>query len=133
MPVLIAEPVAWEIEFRCFILQRELMAFSIYSRDGELAQSEDDSWSASQAENDEALTFANTLLNDETLDLPPAFVLDIGKIVGRGWAVVEANPAWASGIYGCDPARVLPVLQRTCVKQEELTPDDRRWIEQRLV
>lgn len=30
---------------------------------------------------------------------------------GRGWAVVEQNAAWGSGIYGCDPEEVLEVLR----------------------
>jgi hypothetical protein len=38
-------------------------------------------------------------------------VVDVGRVAGRGWAVVEANPAWGSGLYGCDAARVLPVLR----------------------
>lgn len=38
-------------------------------------------------------------------------VLDIGTISGRGWAVVEANAAWGSGIYGCDPMEVLGVIR----------------------
>ncbi|HNB74240.1 MAG TPA: hypothetical protein PLS70_24185 [Acidobacteriota bacterium] len=37
-------------------------------------------------------------------------VIDVGVISGKGWAVVEANAAFGSGIYGCDPAQVLPVL-----------------------
>lgn len=133
MPVLIAEPVSWEVEFRFFILQGKVATFSPYLRNGELLQAEDGSWSASDDECSQALAFANRLLSDGTVDLPPAFVMDGGKIAGREWAVVEANPAWASGIYGCDPAQVLEVLKRTCIKREDLTPDDRRWINERLV
>lgn len=33
----------------------------------------------------------------------------------RGWAIVEQNAAWGSGIYGRDPARVLDVLQHAAV------------------
>jgi hypothetical protein len=42
-------------------------------------------------------------------------VVDVGRMTGRGWGVVEANPAWASGLCGCDPAGVLPVLRRATV------------------
>ena len=35
-PVLISEVVAWEKEFRCYILDRQLRTFSIYLRDGAL-------------------------------------------------------------------------------------------------
>jgi len=35
----------------------------------------------------------------------------VGHIKDRGWAVVEANAAWGSGLYGCDPVKVLEVLR----------------------
>jgi hypothetical protein len=35
-PVLVAEVVGWEKEFRCFVLDREPCALSIYLRNGEL-------------------------------------------------------------------------------------------------
>src|SRR6185369_11596907 len=128
LPVLVAEPVIWEIEFRCFIAERQLAALSIYSHDGHLARDEDENWPVETASQDEASRFVTQLMEDKTVDLPPAFVLDVGKIKGRGWAVVEANPAWASGIYGCPPADILPVLKRACVQQKHLTPHDARWI-----
>src|SRR5262245_38856761 len=44
------------------------------------------------------------LLAERTVALPPAFVVDVGLIEGRGWAVVEFNPAWCSGLLGaCNP------------------------------
>jgi hypothetical protein len=37
-PVLIAEPVRWRVEYRCFVLERTLATMSPYVRDGDLAQ-----------------------------------------------------------------------------------------------
>ncbi len=37
-PVLSAEPVHWEIEFRCFVLDRRVVACAPYLRDGEPIQ-----------------------------------------------------------------------------------------------
>jgi hypothetical protein len=54
----------------------------------------------------------SALLGDPAVEIPRAIALDVGRIAGRGWAVVELNEAWASGRYGCDPTLVLPVLQR---------------------
>ena len=42
-------------------------------------------------------------------------VVDVGVIRNHGWAVIECNAAFSSGIYGCDPVAVLPVLRRACV------------------
>lgn len=128
MHVLIAEPVRWQIEFRCFVLDRQITTLSPYFRDGQLVQTDEDLWPATEDETVEALAFGNAVLGDVNVEAPPAFVLDVGVVTGKGWAVVEANPAWASGIYGCDPERVLPVLHRACVQQQNLVDEDRRWI-----
>jgi hypothetical protein len=128
-PVLIAEPVRWEVEFRCFILEREVVTLSPYLRQGELAQSPDGNWDDTRTEL--ARTFAQQVLSDEAVALPPAVVMDVGIIEGRGWAVVEANAAWGSGIYGCDPAAVLRVVRRACLPQDQVPANDRRWVVER--
>ncbi|MDQ2731452.1 MAG: ATP-grasp domain-containing protein [Armatimonadota bacterium] len=129
LPVLVAEPVTWEVEYRCFVLKREVVTLSPYWRHGRLVEDEgDDPWRSATSERTSLLEWARTLLDDPAVALPPAVVIDIGFIEGRGWAVVEANPAWASGLYGCDPARVLPVVQRACVPLSGLTEEERRWV-----
>ena len=131
LPVLIAEPVTWGAEFRCFVLEGRVVTSSIYSRDGELAQTEDGAWPAEPEETNAALKFAATVLADVSTPLPPAVVLDVGVIEGRGWAVVEANPAWGSGIYGCAPAAVLNVCRRACERTSDLSAQDARWLPDR--
>lgn len=114
--VLVSEPVEWDVEFRFFIADRKILTYSPYSRAGNLIVNEDDEWLASADEIENAIHFVEQLLQDMTIAIPPALVLDVGKIVNRGWAVVETNPAWASGIYGCDPDKVLEVLAKSCLK-----------------
>jgi len=41
-------------------------------------------------------------------------VIDVGRIKGKGWAIIETNQAWASGLYGCGPMQVLKVLEQSC-------------------
>jgi len=130
-PVLAAEPVEWELEFRCFVLEGTVVAHSPYLRYGELARADDDTWPVSQLETEDALAFAAKLLTDTRVQAPPACVIDVGRIAGRGWAVVEANPAWAAGIYGCDPAQVLRVLRRAAAPRA-LLQEDRRWVIRRI-
>ncbi len=113
-PTLISEPVEWVVEFRCFVADRRVLAHSVYAREGALAQAEDGGWPCSQEERDAALSFAATLLADPRVEMPEAVVLDVGLIRDRGWAAVELNPAWGSGLYGCDPTRALEVIARTC-------------------
>jgi hypothetical protein len=132
-PVLVAEPVWWEIEFRCFVLDRRVIACAPYLRDGEPLQEETGGWPSSAAESEEALTYAAMLLADSRVALPAAIVVDVGIIQGRGWAVVEANGAWGAGIYGCDPARVLPVLARATRPLDTLSPEDAGWIRKQYI
>jgi hypothetical protein len=115
-PVLAAGPVDWQVEFRSFALDGEVLTLSPYWRDGRLDQEEDGSWTATEDEWREAGEFAAAILRDRRAPLPPAVVLDVGLIRHEGWAVVEANAAWGSGIYGCDPDQVLRVVRRACVR-----------------
>ena len=109
-PVLIQEPIRWRVEFRAFVLDGRVEALSVYSRNHQLAQDEDGAWPASAEE--EAQARATCAAVADAAALPEAVVLDVGEVEGRGWGAVELNPAWGSGIYGCDPEGVLRVLRR---------------------
>ncbi|KAB2857675.1 MAG: DUF4343 domain-containing protein [Anaerolineae bacterium] len=128
---LVSEVVEWEVEFRGFIGRRNLVTTAPYLRDGELLKDANGEWITTAPEQDEASEFFERVLADKRVPLPPGIVLDVGKIQGRGWAVIEANPAWGSGIYGNDPAQVLGVLQRACVKNGLLPLEFEQWVIQR--
>ena len=124
LPVLVAEPVEWAVEIRCFVLDRRVVALSSYARSGRSAQSASGDWPFLPAEREQALDFLGTALEDPTVALPAAVVVDIGVIVGRGWAVVEANEAWAAGLYGCEASAILPVLARASVSPNPMAGVD---------
>jgi ATP-grasp domain, R2K clade family 2 len=107
--VLVQEVIGWEKEFRCFCLDKKVLTLSIYWKNGQLMKNEN--WYATPAELEEAKSFAESVINE--VDTPRAVVIDVGVIKDRGWAVVELNAAWGSGIYGCDPAEVLKVIKAT--------------------
>ncbi|NHZ98450.1 DUF4343 domain-containing protein [Massilia sp. CCM 8734] len=114
MPVLVSEVVTWEKEFRCFILDRTLRTWTVYSRAGHLQR--DAGFHSTLEEDAQVQEFIARLLADPAVDLPAATVVDIGTIAGLGWACVEQNAAWGAGIYGCDPGQVLAVLQRASIR-----------------
>ncbi len=126
--VLTSEPVAWAIELRTFVLEGEMVALSPYMREGQLPVEGDEPWFATTEELEEARAFAREVLSDARVRLPPAVVLDIGRIPDRGWAVVEANPVWSSGLAGCEAERILPVLRRACVPADGVPEHDRPWV-----
>ncbi|MCP4215079.1 MAG: ATP-grasp domain-containing protein [bacterium] len=127
-PILVSEPVHWESEFRGFILNGQCVTFSVYARNGKSAEAKDGSWPCSGSELKEAQDFFDSLLNDPRVLLPPATVVDIGVISGKGWAVVEANPCWGSGVYGCEPKRVLETVARACLPKDSLSEEMAPWI-----
>lgn len=109
MLVLLSEPVDWEVEFRCFCLDGKVMTLSPYLRNGALANESD--YFCTEEEHSAVITFTENVLKQSRAFTPRAVVIDVGRIRQRGWAVVEANAAWGSGIYGCDPDIVLDVLR----------------------
>jgi hypothetical protein len=127
--VLVAEPVAWDVEYRCFVLDRQVVTMSMYVVGGEIAQSDDGTWQSDPVQDEEARVFCQGFLDDSAVALPPAVVVDVGRIQGRGWAVIEANPAYGSGVYGCDPLHVLAVVNRACVPRADLMDADRQWVQ----
>jgi len=120
--VLVSEPVIWEKEFRCFIRDRQLMTLSAYSLSGNL------NLQATSQELTEAKAFCQTLLDDLSVGIPPSIVIDVGIIKDIGWAVVEANPTFASGIYDCDPVKVLVCLENACAPRDIITDKQRQWV-----
>lgn len=113
-PVLVSDVVKWETEFRCFCLDGKVKTLSPYLRNGVLARETD--FKMTLDEYNDAKAFAEFVLENEA---PRAVVLDVGQINNEDriwhkpheWAVVEANAAWGSGIYGCNPEDVLEVIQ----------------------
>jgi hypothetical protein len=126
--VLISEPVEMELEFRCFVRDSTVLTLSPYLRDGTRVETEEGRWPATDQEYSDAEAFAVSVLADERVRLPPAVVLDVARVPGGGWVVIEVNPCWGSGVYGCDPEKALDVIRRACVPRARLTDEDRRWL-----
>ncbi|QRN93987.1 ATP-grasp domain-containing protein [Archangium violaceum] len=123
LPVLTAEPVCWLDEYRCFVLEGRVVTASPYAWKGEREES-----SLASFDLEGARTFAAEVLARAGDSFPSAVVLDVGRIEGRGWAVVELNPAWSSGLYACDAAGVLRVLQRASGTSRTVASGDARWL-----
>lgn len=131
-PVLVSEPVQWDVEYRVIVLERQVITFSPYIRGGWLARDQNDQWPYPEEEATEVLSICGKLLDDISIPLPPAFTLDVGRIENQGWAVIEFNPVWCSGLLGCDLSKMLPVFRRVCLHRDELTSADSNWIIDRV-
>ena len=127
-PVLVAEPVEWLAEFRCFVREGRVVATSPYLSFGRPVWRAWGQGGEKAVPSKDALAVCDRLLAGRSPALPPACVVDVGLVEGRGWAVVEFNPAWCSGLLGADPTAVLGVLERASRSVDGLTPEDRRWV-----
>jgi protein-tyrosine phosphatase len=128
LPVLVAEPVDFLAEFRCFVRDGSVVATSPYLSFGRPVWRAWGQGGEKAAPSMEATVVCWRLLDAKSLALPPAFVVDVGLIEGRGWAVVEFNPAWCSGLLGADPGAVLGVLERASRAADHLDTADARWV-----
>ncbi|MEV7345968.1 ATP-grasp domain-containing protein [Streptomyces sp. NPDC093544] len=122
-PVLVSDIVAFAVEYRLFLLDGQVRTASRYFEHGELAVAPLDE----DPRGDEVLAFAARLAE---AGLPSAVVVDVGLVTGedRRWAVVEANAAWASGHYACDPDGALDVVLRAARPATEFHAADRRFL-----
>jgi len=122
-PVLAAEAVEWTSEFRCFVCEGRIEAWSPYLSFGRPV------WKAGGAGSIPPSLFAFCeRLNDRMRSIvPPAYVVDVGVLEDGRWAVVEFNPAWCSSILGANVEGVLRVVQRSASFAGSAPPDDLRW------
>lgn len=132
LPVICSEPVTWLLEVRCFVRDRQLVDLSPYWRAGMLAQAEDGTWPFQSEEEADARAFVESLLAAPDVSMPSAFVLDVGITEEHGWAVVEANPCWGAGLYGCEPQRVLEVLRGSVKHRSQMMAGEWRWTSPRV-
>ncbi|MGD1320177.1 ATP-grasp domain-containing protein [Chryseobacterium sp. 2R14A] len=109
--VFTSEVVEWELEVRCFVFNNEIKTHSSYWRNNAF-----DTNPLSETEQKELFEFFKDFIQKYSSTLPNAIVLDFGIIKGKGWALIEANPAWCSGLYDCDAAKALEVIVESCIK-----------------
>lgn len=109
--VFTSEVVEWELEVRCFVLHNGIKTHSSYWRNNTF-----DTAPLSGTEQRELYVFFNDFIKRYAGTLPAAIVLDFGIIKGKGWALIEANPAWCSGLYACDAEKALEVIVKSCIK-----------------
>jgi hypothetical protein len=121
-PILVSESVEWTVELRYFVLEGRAVAGSSYIAYGRSVWNGKDS-----AMPTAGLPVVEGVCAALRGAVPPAFVLDVGLIEGRGWAVVEFNPVWSAGLLNADSRAVLPALLRATRRRRELTAADRRW------
>jgi hypothetical protein len=113
---LSSRPVNLTVEARFFVSEAQIVAGSFYMRDRRPAIARLDASREAQLLTDFAAD-AVAQLHDT---MPAGTVIDVGLIDDRQPVIVEANAAWASGLYACDPARALESILHASITDAEL-------------
>lgn len=106
---LVSDVVEWSSEIRLFVLDGKPVTGSFYSVSGVPVFTELNA----EVWKDVDYLFFN-LREQVSREELRATVIDVGYIKDRGLAVIEANPAWASGLYACDPYKAFEVIRESC-------------------
>lgn len=123
-PVLVSTVVEFDQEVRLYVLDGEIRTQWFYRLVGEKSEEQTHA---------EARLFGAAVLERFGYQLPSAVVLDVGHIDGQGWAVVEANQAYASGIYGeADVNAVLDVCLRSSGQLANVRDNDKRFLRTKI-
>jgi len=114
-PTLVSEVVEFDLEYRTFVDGKRVRTWSNYIFYDHIADHR--FWDmVPLGEERYPQDFVDSFLFDSnvhdwgTVTVPS--VIDVGRIKGKGWAIIETNQAWASGLYGCGPMQVLKVLEQ---------------------
>lgn len=101
-------------EHRFYVLDGEIVTGSPYLVDGQVY-----ALGVESPQSANALSFAQEALTHLGTDIPPACTLDVGLDQHSGkWVIVEANPAWSSGMYGAEMSAVIATIDRSCLFDE---------------
>lgn len=110
--IYVQEPVEFVNEVRCFVIDREVVTASWYRKNKEFcpehAPLEDEKMTMIVPR---AYTHDLTWVTRQFHEpLPRGVVLDWGQDAYGTWSLIEANEAWASGLYDCDPEKVFDTI-----------------------
>lgn len=112
-PTLVSDIVQFDLEYRCFVLHGYVLTWSNYVCYENLADPK--YWNMipvmsgkNKFDRYTPYEFVTEMCRSHIVTAPS--VVDVGRIPGKGWAIIETNQAWASGLYGCDPGEALRVM-----------------------
>lgn len=128
-PVLISDVVNFTHEFRCYVLDRKVITYSIYEWPGSFYNPSDVLSLHNSGSRDDALKFAEDVVKDSKVKIPSALAVDVGLTEDNKWMVIEANQVYASGIYHeADANKILPIIKRSSGLMSKVSDSDRKYL-----
>jgi len=124
VPVLISDVMSFTSEYRCVVKNREVISCSCYwlhTKQMQISKQPAEFNLTKNYQNNfnDVVSFTNKLLKDERVQCVDSFVIDLGRYDKDKYAIIEENPIYAAGIYGCDSVAVLDGLKSSCIVEEK--------------
>lgn len=114
---LISDVMTFTSEYRCFVKDRKITTACCYWYKHFGKEPEIDSPINYFANNDLVIEFANKFLEDTRIECAPSAVIDIARYKsdeGLKFVVLESNPVYSSGLYGCEMVAALDSIAAAC-------------------
>lgn len=122
VPTLVSDIMNFTSEYRCFIKNRKVISICCYSyKKIGMTDALIDKEEHYHNNNDAVIEFVNKMFEDERVDCAPGAVIDVGRFKKDTYAVIESNPVWASGIYGCELVAALDAIKTACIANKNET------------
>jgi hypothetical protein len=108
-PTLVSDPVKFVSEYRFFVKDQKILTGSCYLWNGEI--NEPKNYYNRYFEMLQYACWCIKQIPSESAVIDFGFLDDTDEMV-----IIESNPAWASGIYGCDLEAVLEVFKDSVIR-----------------
>ena len=112
IPVLVSEKIKFQSEYRCFVKDREVVSVSCYAH-YKAPINDPYNW---YVNTESVVSFVNAMLKDDRVSCVPGASIDVGRLKNEELAVIDAGPAYASDIYGCERVGTLDAIKASCNK-----------------
>ncbi|AUC16539.1 hypothetical protein BTO06_15895 [Tenacibaculum sp. SZ-18] len=89
-----------ESEVRAFILNNKILDMAIYEGNSNL---------------ESARKFLTDFLQNNSIDLPESYVIDLGFNQTDKWFVIEFNSSWGAGLNSCNPNKVINGIRKATI------------------
>jgi hypothetical protein len=109
--IYVQEPIVFVDEVRCFVKGRDVLTMSMYKKN-KVFYTENIPVNLETAMSGMCCSHSYWLTEPEfmKLNLPEGVVLDYGCTEYGIWYFIEANEAWGSGLYDCDPNKAFDAI-----------------------
>ena len=117
-PTLVSDVMKFTSEYRCVVKDRRVITSCCYLyKDYRVVEPEINKPINYLVNYDAVVNFVNTMLADESVECAESTVIDVGRFKKDTYAVIESNPVYASGVYGCELVAMLDALKTACVNE----------------